>query len=138
MKTHLTTPHLPRLVRLPASRENLIVMVDLLCAIIEMQVLPSINSPLHHTARWLVDDAGLKPKRRRTRLRHRKPNVSRLVRRCPKCNCGRWRYVGEIARVGISNGGKASREVDMKIVECMKCDYSWDILTEDSESAVRR
>jgi hypothetical protein len=65
---------LPRFVRLPASRENLIVMVDMLCSIIEMRVLPSINSPLHHTARWLVDDAGWKPKRQRTRLRHRKPN----------------------------------------------------------------
>jgi len=60
---------------------------------------------------------------------------ARLVRRCPKCNCGRWRHVGEIARVGISTSGKAWREVDMKIVECMKCDHSWDILTEDSESS---
>jgi len=59
----------------------------------------------------------------------------RLVRRCPKCNCGRWRHVGEIARVGISTSGKAWREVDMKIVECMKCNHSWDILTEDSESS---
>jgi DNA-directed RNA polymerase subunit M/transcription elongation factor TFIIS len=60
--------------------------------------------------------------------------LARLVRRCPKCGHGRWRHVGEIARVGISTSGKAWREVEMKIVECMKCDHSWDILTEDSES----
>lgn len=52
----------------------------------------------------------------------------RLVWRCPKCGCGRWRHVGEIARVGISTGGKAWREVGMKIIECMKCDHSWDAL----------
>lgn len=63
-----------RMVRLRPTKGNLVVMVDLLCALIETGIMPSINSPLHHTARWLVDDSGHKPSRRRTRLKHRKPN----------------------------------------------------------------
>lgn len=61
--------------------------------------------------------------------------MPRLVRRCPKCGHGRWRHVGEIARVGISTSGKAWREVDMKIIECMKCDHSWDILNPDDDES---
>jgi hypothetical protein len=66
----------PNLVRLQPTRDNLVIMVDLFCAIIETQIMPSVNSPLHHTARWLVDDyCGHKPKRKRTRLKHRKPRA---------------------------------------------------------------
>jgi len=60
-------------VRIEASRGALITMVDLLCSIIETRVLPAVNSPLHHSARWLVDDSGWRPKRVRSRLAYRKP-----------------------------------------------------------------
>lgn len=48
--------------------------------------------------------------------------------KCPKCNCGRWRNVGEVASVGINENGKTFRDVCMKIVECMRCDFAWDSL----------
>lgn len=62
--------------------------------------------------------------------------IERLIQRCPKCGHGRWRNVGEIARVGISTSGKAWREVDMKIIECMKCNNSWDILNPEENESV--
>lgn len=66
-------PTKPHLVRLPPTPENLALMVDILCAAIETRTLPAVNSPCHHTARWLVDDSSHKPKRQRTRLQYRKP-----------------------------------------------------------------
>lgn len=60
-------------VRLEPTLENLTLAVDLFCASIETKTLPSINSPCHHMARWLVDDSGMKTNRKRTRLKHRKP-----------------------------------------------------------------
>ena len=63
------------MVRIKPTAENLAIMVDIFCAIIETGILPSVNSPVHHTARWLVDDTGHKPKRIRSRLKHRKPKV---------------------------------------------------------------
>ena len=65
----------PALVRLRPTKDNLALMVDMFCAMIEARSLPVINSPAHHAARWLVNDSGLKSKRRRTRLKHRKPNT---------------------------------------------------------------
>jgi len=62
-------------VRLEPTLENLALAVDLFCASIETGTLPSINSPCHHMARWLVDDSGMKTSRKRTRLKHRKPKV---------------------------------------------------------------
>lgn len=60
-------------VRLEPTLENLALAVDLFCASIETGTLPSIDSPYHHMARWLVDDFGMKTSRKRTRLKHRKP-----------------------------------------------------------------
>ena len=60
-------------VRLEPTLENLALAVDLFCASIETGTLPSIDSPCHHMARWLVDDSGMKIARKRTRLKHRKP-----------------------------------------------------------------
>lgn len=63
-------------IRLPANRENLVVMLDLFCSCIETRLFPSINSDAHRMLRWLVDDSGHKPKRKRTRLKHRKPEIT--------------------------------------------------------------
>ena len=62
-------------IRLEPTLENFVVMTDLLCACIESGLVPDINSPCHHMARWLVDDSGMKTSRKRTRLKHRKPKV---------------------------------------------------------------
>jgi hypothetical protein len=60
-------------VRLTPNRKAFLAMLDLFCAVTETRLLPAVNSPLHHTLRWLVDDAGHKSRRRKTRLKHRKP-----------------------------------------------------------------
>ncbi len=65
-------PPLP-IVRIKPTPENLALMVDIFCASIESGILPAVNSPVHHAARWLVDDSGHKHKRIRTRLKHLKP-----------------------------------------------------------------
>jgi len=67
----------PFAARLEPTRENFLVMLDLLCALIEAGIIPAKNSPLHHSARWLVDDAGHKSNRRKTRLSKNKPRSNR-------------------------------------------------------------
>ena len=46
------------------------------------------------------------------------------ARKCPKCNCAKWRRVGRVDH--IADNGK--RSPSMEIIECMRCDHAWDVL----------
>jgi hypothetical protein len=50
------------------EKADLVMMVDTFCACIETRVMPSHGSPCHRLARKLVDESGMKPKRKRRRL----------------------------------------------------------------------
>ena len=47
---------------------ELVLMVDVFAASIEAGILPTHGSPCHRMARKLVDESGIRPKRRRRRL----------------------------------------------------------------------
>jgi len=60
--------------RIQPTRENLTLMLDMMCSFIETKTIPSPDSPFHHTMRWMVDDSGYqKPRRKRIKLSLRKP-----------------------------------------------------------------
>ncbi len=48
--------------------EELVLMIDVLCACIETGVLPKHGSPCHRKARDLIKRSGFLPKRKRRRL----------------------------------------------------------------------
>jgi hypothetical protein len=47
---------------------EMVLMVDVFCGCIETGIMPTHGSPCHRKARQLVEDSGIKPKRKRKRL----------------------------------------------------------------------
>ena len=81
-------------------KDDLAFMVDVFAACIETGIMPTHGSPCHRLARKLVDESGMKPKRKRRRL----PKVTghNAERLPPQRSGGR-----QDALVGASEGGKA-------------------------------
>ncbi len=55
------------------SYRDLVLMIDVMCAAIELRLLPAIGSPCHRQARDFVAASGCKPRRNRLRLPRVKP-----------------------------------------------------------------
>jgi hypothetical protein len=53
--------------------DELVLMVRMFCACIEIGMMPEKGSPCHRRALWMVDESGQKPKRKRRRLPRKNP-----------------------------------------------------------------